>query len=192
MLFRSTLGFDGGAVDDATALVACRVSDGFLKVLGLWEKPDGPGEWAVPRAEVDAAVVSACETYRVVRGYFDPPWWREELVRWGSEYESCQLVAWETYRAPQMGKAVEALTAAIKNATVSHDGDRRFARHIFNARVKRSRHGDLLVKQTDRSPHKIDAAVSAVLAFQARLDALATDLKPVLAPAIVDPWSEPE
>lgn len=187
-----TLGFDGATVDDATALVACRVDDGFFKVLGLWEKPEGVKEWAVPRAEVDAAVVRACDEYRVVRGYFDPPWWREELVRWSSEFPDSGLAAYETYRAHQMAKAVEALTAAVKNGTVSHDGDRKFARHVFNARVKHTRHGDLLVKQTDRSPHKIDAAVAAVLAFQARLDALATDLKPVLAPAIVDPWSEPE
>jgi phage terminase large subunit-like protein len=187
-----TLGFDGGAVDDATALVACRVSDGFLKVLGLWEKPEGVKEWSVPRAEVDATVVRACQEYRVVRGYMDPPWWREELVRWSTEFDDSGIAAFETYRTPQMAKAVEALTGAIKNATVSHDGDRTFARHMFNARVKHTRHGDLIVKQTDRSPHKIDAAVAAVLAFQARLDALATDLKPVLAPAIVDPWSEPE
>jgi phage terminase large subunit-like protein len=87
-----------------------------------------------------------------------------------------------------MARAVESLTAAILNATICHTGDRRFARHIFNARVRHSRHGDLIVKQTDRSPLKIDAAVAAVLAFQARLDALATDLKPVLVPAIVDLW----
>ena len=183
-----TLGFDGGAVDDATALVACRVSDGLLVLLGLWEKPEGSKDWAVPRGEVDAAVVEACETYRVVRGYFDPPWWREELVRWSTEMADSGLAAFETYKAQNMARAVESLTAAILNATISHSGDRRFARHIFNARVRHSRHGDLIVKQTDRSPLKIDAAVAAVLAFQARLDALATDLKPVLVPAIVDLW----
>lgn len=38
-----TLGFDGsigGDDADSTALVACRVSDGHLEMLGLWERPD--------------------------------------------------------------------------------------------------------------------------------------------------------
>jgi hypothetical protein len=39
-----TLGFDGsigGDDADSTALVACRVSDGHLELVGLWERPEG-------------------------------------------------------------------------------------------------------------------------------------------------------
>lgn len=38
-----TLGFDGsigGDDADSTALVACRVSDGYLELVGLWERPE--------------------------------------------------------------------------------------------------------------------------------------------------------
>src|SRR5690606_40997658 len=35
-----TLGFDGSRANDATALVACRVSDGFIQPLEIWQ-PQG-------------------------------------------------------------------------------------------------------------------------------------------------------
>jgi hypothetical protein len=36
-----TLGFDGSVREDSTALVACRIFDGYLEVLGCWENPGG-------------------------------------------------------------------------------------------------------------------------------------------------------
>ena len=47
---RITIGFDGARTGDATALVACRVSDGLLQPLGVWEDSGEPG-WEVPWAE---------------------------------------------------------------------------------------------------------------------------------------------
>lgn len=83
-----TLGFDGSVRDDSTALVACRVSDSHIQMLGLWEKPDGTaGEgWQVDRESVDAAVADAMKTYEVVGFYADPAHWQDYLDRWHNEY----------------------------------------------------------------------------------------------------------
>lgn len=50
--------FDGGKSDDATALVGCRISDGAVFVLGLWQRPPDARAhgWVAPRERVDAAV----------------------------------------------------------------------------------------------------------------------------------------
>ena len=73
-----TLGFDGSrgrakGKPDATALIACRVSDGHLFELGVWEAPDGPGqdEWQPPMAAIEAAIQHAFTKYTVVGAYMD-------------------------------------------------------------------------------------------------------------------------
>jgi phage terminase large subunit-like protein len=55
---------------------------------------------------------------------------------------------------------------------LTHDGDSTFSTHVLNAH-KRSR-GDLYAITKDRkhSPHKIDAAVAATLAYAARTQAI--------------------
>lgn len=45
-------------------------------------------------------------------------------------------------------------------------------RHLANCYVRKTTEGDLLRKETPRSARKIDAAMAAVLAFQARTDAV--------------------
>lgn len=52
--------FDGGKSDDATAIVACRISDGAVFVLGLWQRPPDARAhgWVAPREKVDAVVRS--------------------------------------------------------------------------------------------------------------------------------------
>jgi hypothetical protein len=51
-----TIGFDGSLRDDSTAPVACRVSDGLLQILGIWESPDG-----------DWRVIGRCRSARLTR-----------------------------------------------------------------------------------------------------------------------------
>jgi hypothetical protein len=70
------LGFDGSSgrtkgVADATALIGCRVEDGPLFELGVWEAADGPGmaEWSPPMAEIVAAVADAFRRFDVAAFY---------------------------------------------------------------------------------------------------------------------------
>ena len=66
--------FDGSKSDDATGLVGCRVSDGAVFTLAMWQRPPGSrGEgWIVPRHAVDQKVDEVFETYNVVGFWGDP------------------------------------------------------------------------------------------------------------------------
>jgi hypothetical protein len=59
---------------DATALSACRLSDGHVMTLGAWQRPHGDrGKlWLAPRPVVDATVRQAFDRYRVVWFGVDP------------------------------------------------------------------------------------------------------------------------
>lgn len=176
-----TLGFDGSRFHDATGLIGC-TADGHLFVLGEWEKPAEQHlarGWEVPAAEVDAAVAEAFERFRVVRFYADPPFWQSEIGAWYAKYGDA-VTEWWTNRDTQMARAVGQATTLIRTAQVTHDGNDMLARHVANAykRKVRVRLEDdaedafVLEKERKGSSRKIDLAVAAVLALEARSDAL--------------------
>lgn len=72
--------FDGSKSDDATGLMGCRVSDGHVATLGMWQKPPGRrGEgWTAPREAIDASVRKMFATYRVVAFWADPSHTRDD------------------------------------------------------------------------------------------------------------------
>lgn len=72
--------FDGSKSDDATGLMGCRISDGHVVTLGMWQKPPGKrGElWTAPRASIDEAVDKAFSTYKVVGFWADPSHTRDD------------------------------------------------------------------------------------------------------------------
>jgi phage terminase large subunit-like protein len=168
---RVTLGFDGARSGDATALIACRIDDALIVPLAVWEPPDGPAanDWTVPAGAVDKAVHDAMRTYQVVRGYFDPPLWQSEIEGWEREYGSA-VRGWATNRPAPMSAAVERFRTDLVAGRLRHNGDPVLARHVLNARTRETRSGYWLTKE--RQANKIDAAVAAVLAYEARCDAL--------------------
>jgi phage terminase large subunit-like protein len=166
-----TLGFDGSITDDATALIGCRLADGHLFVIDIWEKPEGDRTWEVDRRAVDAAMADAMNTYRVVRVYADPALWQDTLDRWASEWPKI-VVGWPTNRDRAMAFALERFHTGAATGELSHADDARLTRHVLNARVRRVRSGDLIVKDGAHSPRKIDAAIAATLAYEARADAI--------------------
>jgi len=168
-----TIGFDGSLRDDSTALVGCRVDDGHLFVLGLWESPDEPdAEWEVPVGEVDARVAWAFGEYNVERMYCDPAYWQDIVGRWASEHGTTRVFEWWTNRERQMVAALERFHTAVVTGQLSHDGDEALVRHVANARRKETRSGILIRKDRPQSPRKIDLAVCAVLAYEARGDVI--------------------
>ncbi|MEU2514320.1 terminase [Streptomyces syringium] len=64
--------FDGSTSDDATGLAACRVSDGHVVTLGVWQRPPRAEGWTVPRDEVDGVVERTFSRYRVLAFFADP------------------------------------------------------------------------------------------------------------------------
>ena len=186
------LGFDGSrgkakGKPDATALVGCRVSDGHMFVVGLWEAPNQKEawpDWQPPLPEIEERIARAYREWNVVGMYCDPARdWRSYVNKWESEYAKRTKVK-KSVRHPMEywmlgGKAkeveasIEALESAIRHGDMTHSGDDRLTRHILSARRRLSNGHLRLDKESSYSINKIDLAVAAVLAWQCRNDALA-------------------
>ena len=174
-----TLGFDGSRSEDATALVATHIRTGHQWPIGIWERPPRREGWTVPEEEVDAAMSYAFGQWKVWRLYADPYYWESWLAVWAGRWGD-KVVRWPTNRLTQMAHAVLNFAAAIASGDVSHDGSPQLAQHIGNAhrRTSNVRDGEgqalwVLSKERQDSPHKIDAAMAAVLSWEARTDAIA-------------------
>jgi len=68
---------------------------------------------------------------------------------------------------------LEKFRGAVIDGEMTHDGSTTLTRHVLAARMVASRSGVQIAKDHPTSERKIDAAVAAVLAWQARLDAIA-------------------
>lgn len=185
-----TLGFDGSrrrarGKADATALVAVRVADGFVQPIRIWEQPDGPAgdEWRVPVDEVRATVDETFKSFRVVGFYADPAQWEGVIADWEAKYgpklkikatRNNPIEWWMTGgRASLITRMLESFYNAVLDGELTHSGNVVLTQHVLNARRRNRPTGYQIYKQHPDSPHKIDAAIAAVLAWQARLDALA-------------------
>lgn len=159
-----TIGFDGSASGDQTAIVGCTLEDvPHLFLLGLWSNP-GDVHWRVPRREV-AQVVEACfEQFDVVELAADPWGWRTELETWAG-YWPGRIIEWPTNLASRMGPATDRFRQAVIEKRLTHDGDKRMAAHVANAVAKVTAAGEVIVKDERNSPRKIDAAVAAIVAL---------------------------
>lgn len=186
------LGFDGSrgrakGKPDATALVGCRLSDGHVFEIGVWEADEIPSSWdswEPPLTVIEAAVAAAFDRFDVAAFYADPAKdWRSYVNGWEAKYGGRVTAKarrdhpfewWMTGgRASAVQQAIEDFEGALRNGDATLSGEFRLIQHLTNAR-RRLSHGKLaLGKENDYSPHKIDAAVAAVLAWQARLDAIA-------------------
>lgn len=180
-----TLGFDGSrkrakGKTDSTALVGCRVRDGHIFLVRCWEHPDGVDEWQVPTAEVEAEVQATFDRYNVIGFYADPSLWETFVAGWEAKYRRRLKVGrpehpieWEVRRPIPTEKATEELRVAVVSGDMTHDGSAVLARHVLNARRRMNHSHMLIAKEHPASSRKIDAAYAAVLAWQARLDAVA-------------------
>jgi phage terminase large subunit-like protein len=179
------LGFDGSLNDDATALVGCRMSDGFLFPIRIWASPGGTAAqwWEVPRLEVLAEVRATFERYTVSRLYADPHEWRSDIEALAEELGEDTVIPWATSNYTAMSNALDRLrTDLIQGGEpvdgkpvgrAWHSGDPLMMEHFNNAYVARRGRLRLVRKEHDRSPRKIDSLVAATLAYEARADAIA-------------------
>jgi len=185
---RVVLFFDGSKSDDATGLVGCRLSDGFVFTVDVWERPPRADRWVVDRTEVDRVMAEAHD-YWDVRGLWADPsgdarddetgerFW-DNLIdtwasRWGSSYDlpavktgdNAHAVKWEM-RTPSHQKLfvehAERYVTDVAEGHLPHDKDRRLQQHHANARRVPSKFGVTLAKEHRESRRKIDLAVCAV------------------------------
>lgn len=177
------LGFDGARFRDSTAIVATHVGTGYQWLVRCWEQPYGVSDWQVPAEEVDACLEEMFERYNVWRMYADPPYWESWLATWQGRYGDRRVIEWWTNRRKQMAAALKAYSNAIKEGALSHNGDKTLIRHIGNCYKHELPQRDeddqplwLIRKERHDSPHKIDAAMAAVLSWEARTDAVASGI----------------
>lgn len=197
-----TLGFDGARYEDATSIVATHVRSGYQWLVGLWERPHGIETWEVPEAEVRAAMEMAFERWRVWRLYADPPYWETTVAEWAGRWGEERVVQWRTNRQVPIAWAARSFANAIKDREVSHDGSAGLSRHIGNAIRRKVPVFDdqrqqlwMIQKERSDSPHKIDAAMAAILSWEARRDALAAGVGQKAESVyeergLVDPWGD--
>lgn len=181
--------------DDATGVVACRLIDGLVGVIGMWQRPPGSrGDgWLAPREAVDQTVATAFDTYRVVAFFGDPShtlddetqerYWDATFDEWHRRYGSRlelwaeggkrhgHSVMWDMtspQRTAQFTAAAERCVVEIEEHTLIHEGDGRLRAHARNAKRYPNRYGVSLWKGHRESKKKVDLAVCMVGARMVR------------------------
>nr|BFF26856.1 hypothetical protein GCM10025732_48210 [Glycomyces mayteni] len=181
------LGFDGSLTNDATALVGCRVSDGFTFPIRVWEplkdKKKGPRA-GVSVEIVDAVLSQTFDTYNVVAFFADVAYWESYVkVTWPEKFAAAiDKSAWARHgdldpqpfaydlrgNQREWVAQCELVRNEIAEGLFTHNDDPILARHVLNAVSHETRWGIGLRKRTPSSPDKIDAAVAMILARLAR------------------------
>lgn len=164
------MAFDGSVSDDATALVGMTINDPHLFVLGVWQKPKNDDDWRVPRGEVANAIDDAFDKYDVRCFQMDIAYWESEFRDWQERYGK-RIVLDFTMSNARMVPAVQETYAAISAGVLSHSGDTRLREHVANAMRKDTPRGVTIGKDARGSVRKIDLAVAACMANDARLRA---------------------
>ncbi len=176
-----TIGVDGARHDDAIAAVATDVKTGYQWPLCIIERPPNAGDdYEHPKSELDGAIREAFKDFNVWRLYADDQWIEHLIEAWANEFGDKRVLVWRTNRPRQIAWAVRSYEQAIAAGDVTHDGNEVFERHIANSRRRKltvlddkERQMHTLSKDSIGSPRKIDAAMAAVLAWEARGDCIA-------------------
>lgn len=127
---RVVLFFDGSKSDDATALVGCRLEDGYVFRVGIWERPPKTDHWIVDRDDVNLRVEKAFDMWDVVGLWGDPSDARDDDTggavlgavprRVGSQVQEAASVAGREVRgrcaSGDVGHAVSGASEAVRRA----------------------------------------------------------------------------
>lgn len=168
--------FDGSKSNDATALLGCRISDGHVFTLGVWEPDPNDDEDTVDVAAVDAAVIKAFERYEVWAFWSDvrewesfaktewPARYRDRLKVWAvPNVRPPEPIAWDMRgHAYDFAKAAEMVRQEIIDGSFTHDGNAATGRHVVNCVARYHRDAVTVSKESPKSPRKIDAAVCVI------------------------------
>lgn len=118
--------FDGSKSDDATALAGCRVGDGHVLTLGVWQRPKGPAgdNWVVDRKDVDETVRAILDEGNVVAFYADPShakdsdetgWWDGVIDGWHRDYgETIDKKLWSVKTGDRLHSIMWDMTSTLR------------------------------------------------------------------------------
>jgi hypothetical protein len=178
------LGVDGARHHDSLAVVGTDVRTGYQWLAAVVERPDhAPEDYEHDLGIVDGAVSELVEKGEFVlwRAYCDDQYIAHLIESWQNRFGAKRFITWHTNRQKQIAWAVRRYEEAIAAGDVTFDGSPAFVEHLRQARKRmltvldgEQRQMHTLAKDHIRSPRKIDAAMAAVLAWEARGDALAS------------------
>jgi hypothetical protein len=170
------LGFDGSKTDDATALVAIRISDNLIVPLGIWQNPDPSQEWHVPVEEVESEVHLAFQMYKVQAFFADTAYWESQVDGWADLYRE-QLLVKASARSTvgfdmrgnkaKISQTTEAFVGSIIDKRLRQNGDRLMRMHVLNTKRRTNSYGLYFGKESRESPRKIDGFAAGFLAYMA-------------------------
>lgn len=174
---------DGSKSDDATGLVACRVSDGLVQVLHVQHPTK---RQLVDRFAMSLAVRDAFATYKVIAFWFDPAhlrdedaegderFWHPTVDDWALTYGR-KLKHWAVLSGPMrhailwdmvlpshqqaFTAGVEQLDEDIESGAFRYASSGALERHMKQARRLPNRWGVSMQKDHRESAKKIDLAV---------------------------------
>lgn len=171
--------FDGSLSNDHTALIGCRMDDGHIFTIGVWQPKaaDPDDKPMVDVQAVDERVDFAFATWNVIGFYADVREWESfTKVAWPERYRD-RLELWATSRGAQQpepiawdmrGKDFQFTTAAelaeaeVMQHSFTHDGNPLLTEHVLNARRHEGRFGITVRKESRKSAKKIDACVCMI------------------------------
>jgi len=171
--------FDGSLSNDHTALIGCRMDDGHIFTIGVWQPKaaDPDDKPMVDVQAVDDRVDFAFATWNVIGFYADVREWESfTKVAWPERYRD-RLELWATSRGAQQpepiawdmrGKDFQFTTAAelaeaeVMQHSFTHDGHPLLTEHVLNARRHEGRFGITVRKESRKSAKKIDACVCMI------------------------------
>lgn len=156
-------GFDGSFSGDSTGLVAIDVNTGTISVMACFEPDLSDPEWAVDRADVNAAVEKMFENYDVKMLWCDPSFYEPDVLEWSKRWKK------RVERIPptnhRMAPMAQQFLADMIAKEIGADQDARLKRHVLNAVATEA---GSFKKEKKASPRKIDLLACAVLANGAR------------------------
>lgn len=119
--------FDGSKSHDATGLVGCRVSDGYVFTLGVWQRPRGERgkTWTAPRSVIDGRVTEVFERFNVVAFWGDPShakddeddtrYWDGLFDEWHTRYKN-RLQHWAVKAGDHLHSIMWDMTSPARTA----------------------------------------------------------------------------
>ena len=149
--------FDGSKSDDATGLCACRMSDGLVTALGVWQKPanwpspNSPGfvPYQVPRDEVHGVVENTFARFKVQAFFADPGSGQDDD---GEMYWDAYIDLWGQTWGSKL--ALRSVKSGPKAHAVRWDMRDSRNQETFTEAVKRT-HADVLERTLLHDGHKM-------------------------------------
>lgn len=173
------LGFDGGSSDDATALVALRISDKLIVPILVEQKPQGwpkDQKWLVDRQLVNEEVGRVFATYQVKAFFADVNLWESYIATWSETYRDAlevkasatSAIGWDMRGSKEKVSAFwDLFEGSILDGRLKHNGDGQLRVHALNAKRGHNGKGLIARKESPESTRKIDLMVAAYVAFVA-------------------------